>query len=306
MRIAVTGATGRVGRHVVALLADDGHDVVRLSRTHGVNVVTGVGLAQALARVECVIDAASGSAAGQARPTPDAALEFFAAAADNLHRIGHAVEVQRMVEVSVIGVDQFTSGHGAAKYAHEQRMLNGPVPVRVLRAAQFHEFVPQLIDWGIDGGIARVPTMRIHSVAARSVARGLVDLATDPEWAARPTRAEPPFPEIAGPDEGDPVEMATRFVTHHRLPLRIHAVTPDDPIYTDGRLLAGPHAARTGPTFEKWLNSATAAPPVRAVDTTGCSSAADSSGRHDTSPANRCPQRPVTCAQRNSRVVLDR
>ena len=27
-------------------------------------------------------------------------------------------------------------------------MLSGPVPVRVLRAAQFHEFVGQMVEWG--------------------------------------------------------------------------------------------------------------------------------------------------------------
>jgi hypothetical protein len=30
-------------------------------------------------------------------------------------------------------------------------MLSGPIPVRVLRAAQFHEFVEQLLQWGTQG-----------------------------------------------------------------------------------------------------------------------------------------------------------
>jgi nucleoside-diphosphate-sugar epimerase len=32
-KIAVTGATGRVGRHVVDVLEDRGHDVVPISRS---------------------------------------------------------------------------------------------------------------------------------------------------------------------------------------------------------------------------------------------------------------------------------
>jgi hypothetical protein len=32
---------------------------------------------------------------------------------------------------------------GAAVVAHEQAALSGPIPALVLRAAQFHEFVPQ-------------------------------------------------------------------------------------------------------------------------------------------------------------------
>ena len=36
-------------------------------------------------------------------------------------------------------------------------MLAGPVPVRILRAAQFHEFVGQLLDWGTQGDVAYAP-----------------------------------------------------------------------------------------------------------------------------------------------------
>src|SRR5690348_14799381 len=75
-KIAVAGATGRVGRHVVDVLRAGGHDVVAMSRSSGVDVVTGHGLAEALAGVECVIDATSG-------PSPDqeTATKFFTAAA---------------------------------------------------------------------------------------------------------------------------------------------------------------------------------------------------------------------------------
>ena len=46
-KIAVAGATGRVGRHVVDVLEARGHDVVAMSRSTGVDVITGNGLAQA-------------------------------------------------------------------------------------------------------------------------------------------------------------------------------------------------------------------------------------------------------------------
>src|SRR5438309_11969059 len=99
-RIAVAGATGRVGRHVVDVLTAGGHDVVAMSRSSGVDVVTGEGLAEALAGVECVIDVATG-------PSPDqeAATAFFTAAARNLHEAGARAGVQRMVGVSIIGCD---------------------------------------------------------------------------------------------------------------------------------------------------------------------------------------------------------
>ena len=63
-RIAVTGATGRLGSHLVEILAQRGHDVVPIARSKGVDVVTGEGLDEALAGVETIIDAATG-------PSPD-------------------------------------------------------------------------------------------------------------------------------------------------------------------------------------------------------------------------------------------
>jgi nucleoside-diphosphate-sugar epimerase len=39
-KIAVAGATGRLGRHVVDVLEAQGHDVVGMSRSLGVDVVS--------------------------------------------------------------------------------------------------------------------------------------------------------------------------------------------------------------------------------------------------------------------------
>ena len=252
-KIAVAGATGRVGRHVVDLLQAGGHDVVAMSRSSGVDIVTGDGLADALAGVECVIDVASGSS-----PDEAAATDFFTSAARNLHEVGERAGVQRMVEVSIIGIDKFTAGYGAAKLAHEKAMLAGPIPVRILRAAQFHEFVPQLVEWGRQGDVAYVQRMRTQSVAARAVAQALVDLATDPASAA-PASTPAPILEIAGPQEEDLVDMATRLVARLGDPVRIEGVSdPADPnreIYETGGLLPGPGATLAGPTFQEWLDS---------------------------------------------------
>jgi uncharacterized protein YbjT (DUF2867 family) len=105
-KIAVAGATGRVGRHVVDVLTAQGHDVVAMSRSSGVDVVSGGGLAQALSGVECIIDVATTPSPAQA-----AATEFFTAAARNLHEAGERAGVQRMVVVSIIGIDKFSAGY---------------------------------------------------------------------------------------------------------------------------------------------------------------------------------------------------
>jgi uncharacterized protein YbjT (DUF2867 family) len=253
-KIAVAGATGRVGRHVVDVLKAGGHDVVPMSRSGGVDVVTGDGLAEALAGVECVIDVASG-------PSPDqeAATTFFTAAARNLHEAGERAGVRRMVVVSIIGCDRFTAGYSAAKVAHERAMLAGPIPVRILRAAQFHEFVAQLVAWGRQGEVTYVPQMRTQLVAARTVAQALADVATDPESAPASGSAGAPIPEIAGPREENLVDMARLLVARRGDPVRIEGVSdpadPDRDLYETGALLPGPHAILAGPTFAEWLDS---------------------------------------------------
>ncbi|HJY81768.1 MAG TPA: NAD(P)H-binding protein [Candidatus Binatia bacterium] len=253
-KIAVAGATGRVGRHVVAVLKAQGHEVVSMSRSNGVDVVTGDGLAQALSGVECIIDVATTPESDQA-----AATEFFTAAAHNLQVAGERAGVQRIVVVSIIGADRFTAGYNVAKVAHERAMLSGPIPVRILRAAQFHEFVAQVVEWGRQGGVSYLPKMRTQLVAARTVAQALADLATAPEEAPAPGSAGAPILEIAGPREESLVDMAILFAARRGMAVRIEGVSdPNDPnreLFENGALLPGPHATLAGPTFEEWLDS---------------------------------------------------
>jgi uncharacterized protein YbjT (DUF2867 family) len=160
--------------------------------------------------------------------------------------------------VSIIGCDRFTAGYNVAKIAHEQAALAGPIRARIVRAAQFHEFDPQLLDWGTQSDIAYVPEIRTQFVAARTVAEALVELALAPE----PTTgsADGQIPEIAGPRVARLVEMARLVAAKRGAPERVEeAGDPDDAdgelFATDG-LLPGPHATIGGPTFDEWLDSA--------------------------------------------------
>ena len=245
-KIAVAGATGRVGHHVVDVLSERGYEAVPISRAHGIDVITGEGLDGALAGVESIVDAATG-------PSPEqrSATEFFTTAAKNLQNAGERAGVQRIVVVSIINTDRLKGGYAVAKVAHERATLSGPIPARVLRAAQFHEFVEQLVQWGTQGDVAHVPTMRTQLVAARTVAEALVDLAADPSSAPGPTL------EVAGPREEDLVEMAKLLVGHRGNGLRVEAVSDpvDGEANDSGVLLPGPGAILGGPTFEEWLTA---------------------------------------------------
>jgi hypothetical protein len=134
--------------------------------------------------------------------------------------------VQRMVAVSVIGTNRFTGGYGAAKIAHEEIMLAGPVPARVLRAAQFHEFVEQLVAWGVPRG--RSPTcrrcVRSPSLPGRSPRRW---------WTSPSSRRGPMGRSGRWQARGKSlVEIATLWATRRGLPVRIQGIT--NPADLDG------------------------------------------------------------------------
>jgi len=246
-KIAVAGATGRVGHHVVDVLTEQGHKVVPISRSHGVDVITGDGLAQALDGVDALIDAATG-------PSPDEreATQFFTTAAHNAQEYGAKAGVQRLVVVSIIGIDDYVGGYGAAKKAHERAALAGPVPAAIVRAAQFHEFVETLTQWSTRGDTAYLPAMRTQLVAARAVAEVLAELATGEGFVSGR------ITEVAGPREENLVEAATRLADSGSGPRIVTAPKSDDPdvaLMENGGMLPGPDAILAGPTFSEWLAS---------------------------------------------------
>jgi uncharacterized protein YbjT (DUF2867 family) len=262
LKIAVVGASGRLGPNVVDVLTERGHEVVPISRSTGVDVITREGLEEALGGVDTVVDVATGPS-----PEQEAATKFFTTAARNLHDAGERAGVRRIVVVSIIGCDRFAGGGAfggfyVAKVAHERAHREGPIPVQILRAAQFHEFVGQLLDWTTQGDVAYVPVMRTQLIAARSVAEGLADLATKSDAA----EAGSAIPEIAGPRVERLVDVAGLLAARRGSPAQVEETSdPDDPdrdLFAGDGLLPGPHAKLAGPTFEEWLDSQAAGEAV--------------------------------------------
>jgi uncharacterized protein YbjT (DUF2867 family) len=252
--IAVAGATGRLGVPLVEILEARGHRVIPMSRSTGVDVVSGDGLEAALAGADVIVDAATG-------PSPDeeSATAFFTASARNLQRAGAAAGAQRIVVVSIIGIDNFEGGYNAAKLAQERALLEGPLPVRIVRAAQFHEFVEPLVGWMIHDGVANVPEMRTQLVAARVVAEALADAVEEPE-AGNGT-----ITEIAGPRDERFADAAAALLASRGEAVEVRESrggvlappdSPDASAYAEGAALPGPGAKLAGPSFEEWLAAA--------------------------------------------------
>jgi uncharacterized protein YbjT (DUF2867 family) len=253
-KIAVTGATGRLGSHLVEILRQRGHEVVPISRSTGVDVVTGEGLEQALSGVETIIDAATG-------PSPDeaSATAFFEASARNVQRAGAAVGAKRIVLVSIIGIDKFQTGYNAAKQVQERTLVEGPLPVRIVRAAQFHEFVEPLLGWTIQDGVAYVPEMQTQLVAARAAAAAVVDAAEEPET------ENGRITEVAGPRAERLADVAAMVfakrgesveIRESRGGLLAEPGAPDAAAYAEGAALPNAGAKLAGPSFDEWLQAA--------------------------------------------------
>ncbi len=242
MRVAVAGGTGVVGRHVVGLLRERGQEPVVLARSHGVDVLTGAGLEQQLTGVEAVVDVSNVTTTSRRR-----SVAFFTGSTGRLLEAGRRAGVRHHVALSIVGVERVDLGYYAGKRAQEQLVLAGPVPGSVLRAAQFHEFAGQLLD-RVRGPVAVIPRMLVQPVAAREVARALVDLAAAPPVGVAP--------ELAGPQELELVELA-RQVQHARRSRRpvLGVRLPG----RGGRAMAQGALLPTGPgprgqqSFDQWL-----------------------------------------------------
>lgn len=244
MRIAVLGASGRIGTEVAEILTDRGHDVVALTRTTGIDAYTGTGLAEALRGADAVIDA------GNTPGTDTAAcVDFFRTVAHRVSAAAAEAGVRWIAVISIIGIDEFTEGHYAGKLAQEREYRAGSVPVRVLRAAQFHEFTEMMLEWTTDGDTATVPPFRAQLVAARTVAEYLAELVTAIDG--------PELLEVAGPAAWNLAEACAKLATRRGHPALVReaadASDPDALRQAAGALLPGPDAVLAGPTFEEWL-----------------------------------------------------
>ena len=59
MKIVVIGGSGLIGKKTVAILREQGHEVVAASPSHGVDTISGKGLSEALQGAEVVVDVAN-------------------------------------------------------------------------------------------------------------------------------------------------------------------------------------------------------------------------------------------------------
>ena len=246
MRIAVAGGTGLVGRYVVAELRAAGHDPVLLTRSAGADVITGDGLDAALDGAAVLIDVTN-----TATMSGRKSVAFFTAGTGNLLAAGRRAGVQHHVVLSIVGTGRpgMGSGYNAGKVAQEALVRDSGVPFSIMRATQFHQFIPELLD-RIPGPVLVVPRMRIQPVAACEVAAALAALAAGPPAGMAP--------EMAGPEPAELADLA-RQLSRARgsrrpvLPVRVPGAAGR--AMADGAMLPAGPGLRGTQTFADWLAS---------------------------------------------------
>ncbi len=166
MKIAVIGASGLIGTKLVERLTADGHEVVAASRNTGVDVLTGEGLANALAGADSLIDVLN---------SPDFSdgpvMKFFTTSTTNLVAEAKKAGVGHYVALSIVGTDGLPeSGYLRAKVAQEKIITDSGLPYTLVRATQFEEFTDQITDSLIVGDDVRVPDALIQPIPGWKVA----------------------------------------------------------------------------------------------------------------------------------------
>jgi len=241
MKVAVAGGTGVVGRRTVEAVGDLGNETVVLARSTGTDLVTGEGLATALAGVGAVIDVTDVAAARESR-----VAKFFEATSRNLIRAAQQAGVAHIVALSIVGVERVAFGYYKGKVRQEAVLRESPIPVSILRATQFHEFPGQYLD-RVKGPLVVVPRWRVQPVAAWEVGIALASLA-----------AKPPVPmsQLAGPREENMADLVRRVARARRDKRRIIEVRvpgAGGKAMAAGGTLPGPEAPRGTQTFADWL-----------------------------------------------------
>src|SRR5215813_3893864 len=112
MKIVVIGGTGLIGSKTVAILREEGHEVVAGSPKSGVNTITGEGFKEAMAGAQVAIDLANPPSFED-----KAVLEFFETSGFNLPATAAIYTVSLHVALSIVGTDRSDNGYFRAKVA---------------------------------------------------------------------------------------------------------------------------------------------------------------------------------------------
>jgi uncharacterized protein YbjT (DUF2867 family) len=166
MRILVTGGTGHLGRDIVSLLKDQGHQVRVLARSPGQDpavawihgdLATGRGITEAVSGTEVIVHAATFSPAarrGTIRPADLVRSPPEVDIGGTRQLLGAAGQagVAHFLYVSIVGVRHARVPYSRLKAAAEDLVRQAGVPHSVVPSTQFYWLLDKML-----GRMARLP-----------------------------------------------------------------------------------------------------------------------------------------------------
>jgi uncharacterized protein YbjT (DUF2867 family) len=219
--------------------------VVEASRAHGVDLISGYGLNEALHGVDVVIDVSNPVPADDYCDISDS----LACAARNLVSACVSQEVHRLVVLTVAGIEDPALGESpyfVGKRAAKEIVLDGPVPVTLVKSTQWHEFATNPAAVSCNGEEVVVEDWLIQPIAGDTVADVLVEAALGQTRAPR---------TITGPQEIRLPDLTSKVLELRGDDRRVRAVQPALTALAGGALLAPHHAMVLGPDVDTWLDS---------------------------------------------------
>jgi uncharacterized protein YbjT (DUF2867 family) len=207
-RVLVTGATGTLGKHVVAAVAAAGHQISGLSRRarqNGRNVRWLRGDLLARTGLDAAVDGADVIVHCATQGTGD---KDFTAAGNLLAAAGRA-GVGHLIYVSIVGIDRIPLPYYKVKLRTEQLLAASGVAHTVLRATQFHDLIATTFH--IQRYLPVMMAVRgvsFQPIDTRDVAGRLVEL-VDAQPAGR-------VADIGGPEVREHADLARGYLAAQR------------------------------------------------------------------------------------------
>lgn len=247
MKLTVIGASGLIGTKVVDLLTAQGHQVVGASRSTGVDVLTGEGLADALAGADVLVDVVNSPSFDD-----DAVLQFFSTSTTNLVAVAKTAGVGHYVALSIVGADGLPdSGYMRAKVVQEKTLVDSGIPYTILRATQFQEFADAITGSLVVGDEVRVPDGLIQLIASNDVVAELARVAVGPPVGG--------IVNIGGPEKISFADMATAVLARQgddkTVVVDPQATYFGTPVDEQHSLVTGDDAILAATRFTDWLTS---------------------------------------------------
>jgi uncharacterized protein YbjT (DUF2867 family) len=246
MKVGVAGGTGTVGRHVVDALFAGGHEAIILTRSTGVDLISGNGLAGMLVGMDAVVDVTSIGTTDGAK-----SLRFFRTVTTNLLAAEEAAGVPHHVALSIVGAARIAAAYYSGKRVQEELVMAAAGRWTILRATQFHEFVHLLLHVGAIGPLQVVPRFVSQPIAAQEVGAALARLATEPPAGLAADMAGPTVERMA-----DLVRRYLRATGSGHPVIEVPLPGLWGRSLRDGSLLPDGSATIGRQTFAEWLATA--------------------------------------------------